>query len=262
MEHLPSSLAGTGQQEGVSAKPRRKRGARASAICEAARLGACAAVQRDYGRCATSGKLMTRSLSLTALAFVATLSITAGCTLSTPKTAVEVTRAAEVITRWDHRPEAQRWTDAKFVALETDGRALLETVPQDIVTFCPGYESADPEGRKAFWTALFSGLAGYESTWRPEAAGAGGRYRGLLQIWPTSARFYGCDLSHPKGLYDGPTNLRCAARIAAQAVERDRVVVGSPGNWGGVAKDWPPLRNARKRADIAEFTRALPVCQL
>ncbi|TVP70643.1 MAG: transglycosylase [Rhodobacteraceae bacterium] len=146
--------------------------------------------------------------------------------------------------------------------MEDEGRALVETVPKDIDTFCPGYRTADVEGRKAFWTALFSGLAGYESTWRADAAGAGGRYRGLLQIWPTSARFYGCDLSHPKGLYDGPTNLRCASRIAAQAVARDQVVVGTRGNWGGVARDWPPMRNASKREDIANFTRAVPACQI
>ena len=203
---------------------------------------------------------MLLSRLLSALAVTSALALSAGCTIGTASPKVDTTRTAQVVTRWDHRPEAQRWTEAKFAALETDGRVLLETVPEDIDAFCPGYEAADAEGRKAFWTALFSGLAGYESTWRPEAAGAGGRYRGLLQIWPTSARFYGCDLSHPKGLFDGPTNLRCATRIAAQAVERDQVVVGGPGNWGGVAQDWPPLRNASKRADIANFTKALPVC--
>lgn len=203
---------------------------------------------------------MLFSRLLSALAVTSALALSAGCTIATTSPKVDATRAAQVVTRWDHRPEAQRWTEAKFAALETDGRVLVETVPEDIDAFCPGYEAADDEGRKAFWTALFSGLAGYESTWRPEAAGAGGRYRGLLQIWPTSARFFGCDLSHPKGLFDGPTNLRCATRIAAQAVERDQVVAGGPGNWGGVAQDWPPLRNARKRADIASFTKGLPVC--
>jgi len=178
----------------------------------------------------------------------------AGCTTATTQT------APDIVARWDRRPEGALWTAAQYKALGQEGRALIDTVPADIDTFCPGYAKADASARKAFWIGLFSGLAFYESTWRPEAAGAGGRYRGLLQIWPTSARFYGCDLSHPKGLYDGPTNLRCASRIAAQAVERDQLVAGSPGNWGGVAADWPPLRDASKRREIATFTRSLPVC--
>lgn len=204
---------------------------------------------------------MPRFLPVVPLLAAAVVAFTAGCTLSAPQSQAKASRALDVSTRWDHRPEAELWTAAKFSAMDNEGRALVTTVPRDIETFCPGYEAASTEGRKAFWTALFSGLAGYESTWRPEAAGAGGRYRGLLQIWPTSARNYGCDISHPNGLYDGPTNLRCASRIAAQAVARDQVVVGSRGRWGGVARDWPPMRDARKRADIAEFTRALPVCQ-
>jgi hypothetical protein len=170
-------------------------------------------------------------------------------------------RHEPVVARWDHRPQAALWTAAKIDALDHEGLALITTVPKDIEEFCPGYAAADEDGRKAFWVALFSGLAGYESTWREEAAGAGGRYRGLLQIWPTSARYHGCDTSHPNGLYDGATNLRCASRIAAKAVARDQVVAGGPGAWGGVAADWPPLRNATKRADIATFTRALPACK-
>lgn len=205
---------------------------------------------------------MTRSLSVAPLLAAVVLAVTAGCTLSAPEPSVKSKRIIDVPTRWDHRPEAELWTAAKFDAMENEGRALVTTVPRDIDTFCPGYAKADADARKAFWTAFFSGLAGYESTWRPEAAGAGGRYRGLLQIWPTSARNYGCDISHPRGLYDGPTNLRCASRIAAQAVARDQVVVGSAGRWGGVARDWPPLRDARKRNDIAAFTRDLPACQI
>jgi hypothetical protein len=179
-----------------------------------------------------------------------------GC-MVTAKTA----QSDPVVARWDHRPQAALWTAAKLDALEHEGAVLINTVPRDIDSFCPGYATADAEDRKAFWVALFSGLAGYESTWREDAAGAGGRYRGLLQIWPTSAKFHGCDVAHPDGLYDGATNLRCASVIAAKAVARDQVVVGGPGNWGGVAADWPPLRDARKRDDIANFTRALPACQ-
>ncbi|MFN4057836.1 MAG: lytic transglycosylase [Roseinatronobacter sp.] len=183
-------------------------------------------------------------------------------TLSGCMVTAKTVRPEPVVARWDHRPEAALWTAAKIDALEHEGAALVETVPQDIAVFCPGYQDADEAGRKAFWVALFSGLAGYESTWRPEAAGAGGRYRGLLQIWPTSAQFHGCDISNPNELYDGAKNLRCASLIAAKAVARDQVVAGKPGAWGGVAADWAPLRDARKRADIAGFTRALPACQV
>ncbi|MCC6007302.1 MAG: transglycosylase SLT domain-containing protein [Rhodobacteraceae bacterium] len=162
--------------------------------------------------------------------------------------------------RWDHRPEALEWTEATLGALREDGR-LSSTVPADVGTFCPGYESADATSRKAFWSGLFSALARYESTWNPQAAGAGGRYRGLLQIMPATARHHGCEIAAPDALYDGAVNLSCAVRIASAAVARDGVVAGGPGAWGGVAADWPPLRNPAKRADIAAFTASQDYCR-
>ncbi len=166
--------------------------------------------------------------------------------------------APELAARWDHRPEAADWNAAMVSALARDGAALITAIPADADTFCPGYANASPEGRKAFWVMFFSGLARYESGWRPEAAGAGGRYRGLLQISPATARFHGCDLSHPSGLYDGASNLACAVRIANAAVRRDGVIATGR---GGVAADWPPLRDAGRRAEIAGHTRALPQCR-
>lgn len=163
-------------------------------------------------------------------------------------------------TRWDHRPEALHWTVSTMQVLETDAAEMLEIVPSDIGAFCPGYEAADNEERAAFWVALFSGLARYESTWNPQAAGGGGRYRGLLQISPATARYRGCEMDSPADLYDGATNLACAVRIASAAVLRDGVVVGGPGNWGGVAADWPPMRDPAKRDEIAAFTRAQSYC--
>jgi hypothetical protein len=164
-------------------------------------------------------------------------------------------------TQWDHRPEAQDWTLSTMSAVATHGNALIETELADVATFCPGYASATAEERKAFWAGLFSGLAKYESTWNPRAAGAGGRYRGLLQIFPQTAFYRGCDIDSAGDLYDGSKNLSCAVRIASAAVERDGVVAGAPGNWGGVAADWPPLRDAAKRSEIAAFTRAQSYCR-
>ena len=165
------------------------------------------------------------------------------------------------VTQWDHRPEARDWTISTMGAIANHGSALIETPLADIDNFCPGYATASDTQRQAFWVGLFSGLARYESTWNPRAAGAGGRYRGLLQILPQTARYRGCEINGAGELYDGARNLSCAVRIAAAAVERDGVVAGSPGNWGGVAADWPPLRNAAKRAHIAEFTRSQSYCQ-
>lgn len=163
-------------------------------------------------------------------------------------------------TRWDHRPEAALWTASTLSAVQED-TVLPAAVPADIDTFCPGYESAGETDRAAFWTGLLSALAEFESTWNPQAAGAGGRYRGLLQIAPATARYRGCDISDPGELFDGAANLACAVRIASAAVERDGVVAGAPGAWGGVAADWPPMRDGTKRARIAAFTRGQSYCR-
>jgi hypothetical protein len=187
----------------------------------------------------------------------AALTLAAGCS----DMAGRAVTPAVPVTQWDHRPEAQQWTLSTMGAIGNHGTALIETPLADIATFCPGYEDASPTERKAFWVGLFSGLAKYESTWNPRAAGAGGRYRGLLQIWPTSARYHGCAIGDPAELFVGEKNLSCAVRIASRAVARDGVVAGGPGSWGGVAADWPPLRNAAKRAEIAAFTRSQSYCQ-
>lgn len=166
--------------------------------------------------------------------------------------------APEVVARWDHRAEAAEWNDAAMRALMSHGTPMLTLDPRDAEEFCPNWDRADAEGRAAFWVAFMSGLARFESGHRPEAAGAGGRYQGLLQISPTTARFHGCEMASARGLYDGATNLACAVRIAARAVARDGVVASGR---GGMAADWPPLRDPAKRAEIAAFTRQTPACR-
>ena len=159
--------------------------------------------------------------------------------------------------RWDHRAEAQDWTRATLAAVKARETALVNTLPQDIAVFCPAYPVADKTQRAAFWVGLFSALAKHESTWNPRAKGDGGKYRGLLQIAPATARAYGCDSTR---LYDGAANLACGVRIAAHQVGQSGLVAGAPGNWGGLALDWGPMRNARKRAEIAAWTRGQSYC--
>lgn len=165
------------------------------------------------------------------------------------------------VMRWDHRPEAAIWTRATLGAIEDHGRALVTTVPRDIAAFCPAYPGASDADRAAFWAGLLSALAKHESTWRPEAAGGGGKWIGLTQIAPRTARGYGCDAQSVGALKDGAANLSCAVQIAAHQVGRDGYLVRDGANWRGMARDWMPFRNDAKRADMAAWTSQQSYCR-
>lgn len=163
------------------------------------------------------------------------------------------------VMRWDHRPEALSWTTAGFEMVDESGPAsvLPEVVPADIDAWCPAYAGADRDQREAFWVGLLSTLARHESTWRPEAVGGGGRWFGLVQISPATARGYGCEARSGSALLDGESNLRCALRIWATTVPRDGVVAAQR---GGVAADWGPFVQARKREDMRDWIRTQDYC--
>lgn len=169
-----------------------------------------------------------------------------------------VTPGALPVMQWDHRPQSNNWTEATLDALRTEGVALLSEVPSDIGTWCPGYEEAPEEERAAFWAGLLSALAQYESTWNESAVGGGGRWIGLVQIAPATARAYGCSADTTAELQDGAANLECAVRIAARTVPRDGVVAAGG---GGFAADWGPFTNAGKRAAMAEWVREQDYCR-
>ena len=173
---------------------------------------------------------------------------------------VSATPASDVVpvARWDTLPEGELWTTAVVTALDGPGRALIDTVPEDADTFCPGFEDAGEAARKAFWVSFLSVLAGEESTWREDVSGGGGRWHGLLQISPATAAGYGCEATTADGLKSGPANLRCGVRIMGQTVARDGVIAEDR---GGVAADWGPLQRAGQRDEIAAFTRAQNYCR-
>ena len=163
--------------------------------------------------------------------------------------------------RWDHRPEASSWTAATLAAVQDHGVALVQTVPEGIEEFCPDYANSSTRERAAFWAGLLSALSKHESTWRPEASGGGGKWIGLTQIDPRTARGYGCDAQTVAELKDGSDNLSCAIRIAAVQVSKDNVLIAEDGAWRGVARDWAPFRSASKRADMANWTSQQSYCQ-
>lgn len=174
--------------------------------------------------------------------------------------AVEVEQmqlAAAPPMRWGDRNGSDAWTKATLAALDRDGVTILSRVPEDIHAFCPNYAELTQTGRKAFWAGLLSALAKHESTYNPKASGGGGRWLGLMQIAPATWRNYDCS----GNITNGADNMSCAVRIMSRQVGRDNAVVhDGSGGWRGVARDWAPMRSAKKRADIAAWTSSQSYC--
>lgn len=170
-----------------------------------------------------------------------------------PARSTEIPRA-----RWDHRGDAPLLTRSALSALKAHGTALTALVPRDIAAWCPAYAAGPAKQRRAFWVGFLSALAKHESTYDPQAVGGGGRWHGLLQILPATARGYGCRARSGTALRHGPENLSCAIRIIAHTVTRDGVV--SEG-MRGVAADWGPLHSRTKRRDMQQWLRAQSYCK-
>ncbi|AXI48829.1 lytic transglycosylase [Sulfitobacter sp. SK012] len=162
-------------------------------------------------------------------------------------------------TRWQHMPGNEIWTRAALSALKDHGKPLVDLVPGDIETWCPAYEQNDDAKRRAFWVGFMSALAKYESTYKATAVGGGGRWYGLLQILPATARGYRCNVGTGAALKSGAANLSCAVRIMATTVPRDGVIYGPGGK--GVAADWGPLRSKAKRREMSRWLNAQTYCK-
>lgn len=160
-------------------------------------------------------------------------------------------------TSWAHLAGSDLWTRSALSALKSHGAPLVEMIPADIKDWCPAYPNASEARRQAFWVGFLSRLAKHESTYRAQVVGGGGRWYGLLQILPATARGYGCRARSGSALKHGPSNLSCALRIMAVTVPRDGVVSR---RGRGVAADWGPLVNGRKRADMQAWTRDQSYC--
>jgi hypothetical protein len=194
----------------------------------------------------------TRKIAIAAT-LTATVALTACATVTGP------VAAPMPLMGWDARPEAAIWTPRTIAAIAAEDAVLAARVPADIDAFCPGYEKNSLDERRAFWAGVLSAVAKHESSWNPAASGGGGRYIGIMQISPTTAAHHGCSATTASGLKDGAANLECAVEIMANAVQSDGVVAGS-GN-RGVGRDWMPLRNGGKRAEIAGWTRSQDYCE-
>ncbi|QBY02600.1 lytic transglycosylase [Rhodophyticola sp. CCM32] len=159
---------------------------------------------------------------------------------------------------WDGQPDGPGWSLAVMSALRGPGAELMDVVPGDITSWCPGYEAGDRAQRAAFWAGLVSALAWHESSWRPRAVGGGGRWFGLVQIAPGTARWRNCEVRSGQALLDGPANLRCGITIMAATVTRDRVI--SEG-MRGLAVDWGPFHSRRKQEEMQSWVRRQAYCR-
>ncbi|MEM6375789.1 MAG: transglycosylase SLT domain-containing protein [Pseudomonadota bacterium] len=176
-----------------------------------------------------------------------------------PEAAAQLASTSDPLprTRWEHVRGSDKWTRATIEALSNHGQSLPDMVPADIDEWCPAYSEAEPRQRKAFWVGFLSTLTKHESTHRPKAVGGEGRWFGLTQISPSTARLYGCKARSGDALKNPISNLSCAVRIMAKTVPRDGVV--SRG-MRGVAADWGPLHSTRKRTDMMAWTQEQTYC--
>ena len=161
-------------------------------------------------------------------------------------------------TRWENVPGNKLWTRAAIASLKAHASPLTQIVPRDIAEWCPAYPQANETARRAFWVGLLSTLAKHESTYRPYAVGGGGKWYGLLQILPGTARGYGCRARTGTALKHGPDNLSCALRIMTTTVSRDGVV--SKG-MRGVAADWGPFHSSKKHKDMKRWMIKQSYCK-
>ncbi|MFK7838096.1 MAG: transglycosylase SLT domain-containing protein [Sulfitobacter sp.] len=165
-------------------------------------------------------------------------------------------------TRWQHMQGHVLWTRAALSALKDHGQPLVELVPADIENWCPKYPTATDAERRAFWVGFMSALAKHESTYKPWAVGGGGLWYGLLQILPSTARGYKCNVGTGAALKNGAANLSCAVRIMATTVPRDGVIHGYKGRKGqGVTADWGPMHSAPKRRDMSGWLKRQTYCK-
>lgn len=164
-------------------------------------------------------------------------------------------------TRWDANGGSKVWTRAAMVAVGAHGEGLDSVVPRDIERWCPAYAENPENLRRAFWVGMMSALSKHESTYNPRAVGGGDRWYGLLQIYPDTARRYGCRATTGEALKNPVDNLSCAARIMAVTVQRDQAVALRDSRWRGVAADWGPMTKPSKIAEMANWTSKQSYCQ-
>lgn len=114
------------------------------------------------------------------------------------------------------------WTQPALKGINAN---LMSLKPSDIETYCPGYGGASKELKENCWLRLVSGIAAFESGFKPGAVGDrwnppsnGGPAYGLMQIQARECK--GRSPTTVEG------NLACGTAMMARLIKRDGVITG------------------------------------
>jgi hypothetical protein len=169
---------------------------------------------------------------------------------------------------WSARTDGSAWSQIVAAALAA-APALSQRTPRDIDAFCPGFRTAEPEARRAFYVAFLAEIARLESGLDPGANSAAPDRdrpdrqivsRGLLRISSAQAAQAGCTATDD-ALYDPAENLRCGVRILDTALANDNLLAGWDQGWRGASRTWTSLRDRENLADVQAALNAKPYCR-
>jgi hypothetical protein len=168
---------------------------------------------------------------------------------------------AEITLSWDTVEARKAWSAELIKAVRAHKADLDLGNPE---AFIPGYSQLTADQQLKFWGELIVAMAKYESNWKPnvifhEPPPLGIDSVGLLQLSYEDQPGYKLEpLDRArKSLEDPLVNLRCAVKIMAKLLARDRVVAkGAKKQSRGAARYWSVLREGHKIDEIKARTKA------
>jgi Transglycosylase SLT domain. len=184
---------------------------------------------------------------------------------------------------WESKryPERALWSLYLQFQIVTNWRSLL-TGAEDMISFCPKYDSLNDNQKANVWAQLFVGVSKHESDWNPrkryleETMGidpvtqAQVQSEGLLQLsyqdagWAKYCRFdweADKDLAvtdRSRTIFNPYRNLNCGLGLMARQIKKKgRIIVGEGAYWSTIRSDG----KFQHIAEIADLVSKLPICK-
>jgi hypothetical protein len=186
---------------------------------------------------------------------------------------------------WESKVKGSNtWSNTVYKVIQNEEPQMLgQNVADDIETFCPTYRSLADNQRLNFWGQLLAGMSKFESSWNPASyyvettmgldpiTGRQVASEGLLQLSYQDEKNYNLDCGFDwtidkqysntdarKTIFDPHNNLRCAIKILAKQLTRQRAISTTTGvYWAVLKKDG----KYTKVPEIAAVTKTLTFCK-